>query len=41
MIPDRYSFEKIYSEWNILEKEKYVWKKDNCAKIIYLIAKKY
>ncbi len=32
--------EKIYSEWNILEKEEYIWEKDNFAKMIYLVTEK-
>lgn len=32
--------EKIYSKWKILEKEEYIWEKDNFAKMIYLVVKK-
>lgn len=32
--------EEFYSGWKVLEKEEYVWEKDNFAKMIYLVVQK-
>lgn len=32
--------EKLYFKWNVLEKDEYIWEKDNFAKMIYLVARK-
>lgn len=32
--------EELYLDWKILEKEEYVWEKDNFAKMIYLVVEK-
>ena len=32
--------EELYSKWKLLEKEEYVWERDNFARVIYLVVRK-